>query len=232
MQVKKYPNVDLDRYHNFFVEIGLVLALGICFFAFELKTPVKEVKTLGGVTVQEIETEIIPITRQEPVRAPEPPPPPRVVEVLNIVANDVEVEKDLEIEDTEADAATAIEVTPIATTVKREEEKEEKEEPIFYIVEEMPEFPGGEMALRKYIAASIKYPVIAQENGIQGKVYVNFVVDKEGRVTNAKVIRSVDPALDKEALRVVNSLPRWKPGKQQGDPVRVAFSVPISFVLQ
>ena len=88
------------------------------------------------------------------------------------------------------------------------------------------------MALRKYIAASIKYPVIAQENGVQGKVYVNFVVDKEGRVTNARVIRSVDPSLDKEALRVVNSLPRWKPGKQQGAPVRVAFSVPISFVLQ
>lgn len=232
MEVKKYPRVDLDRYHNFFVEVGLILALGICFIAFEWKTPVKEVENLGGVTVQEIETEIIPITRQEQVRPPEPPPPPKVVEVLNIVANDVEVENELEIESTEADEATVIEVTPIVTAVEHEVEKEEKEEPIFYIVEQMPQFPGGDIALRKFIADAIKYPVIAQENGVQGKVYVNFVVGKDGQVTDAKVIRSVDPSLDKEALRVVNSLPRWKPGLQRGEPVRVSFSVPISFVLQ
>ncbi|WP_163715978.1 energy transducer TonB [Mangrovibacterium lignilyticum] len=232
MEVKKYPRVDLERYHNFFVEIGLILALGICFIAFEWKSPVKEVRDLGGVAVQEIETEIIPITRQEQVRPPEPPPPPKVVEVLNIVSNDVEIDKELEIEDTEADEATVVEVSPIVTTVEHAVEEEEKEDPIFYIVENMPEFPGGQLALRKFIADAIKYPVIAQENGIQGKVYVNFVVGKDGQVTNARVIRSVDPALDKEALRVVNSLPRWKPGMQQGEPVRVAFSVPISFVLQ
>ncbi|WP_372774994.1 energy transducer TonB [Mangrovibacterium sp.] len=232
MEVRKYPQVDLERYHNFFIEIGLILALGICFIAFEWKTPVKETQNLGGVVVQDIETEIIPITRQEQVKPPEPPPPPKVVEVLNIVSNDVNIERELEIQDTEADAQTVVEVTPIASAVKPEAEKEVEEEPIFYIVEQMPEFPGGEMALRRYIADAIKYPVIAQENGIQGKVYVNFIVGKDGRVTNAKVIRSVDPALDKEALRVVNSLPQWKPGLQQGDPVRVSFSVPISFVLQ
>jgi len=232
MEVKKNPRVDLERYHNFFVEVGLVLALAICFVAFQLKSPVKKAERLGGVSVQEVETEIIPITRQELDRPPEPPPPPRVVEILNIVSNDVDVEDELEIQDTEADDQTVIEVTPIATNMEREVEKEEKEDPIFYIVEEMPEFPGGEMALRKFIADAIRYPVIAQENGVQGKVYVNFVVGKDGRVTDARVIRSVDPALDKEALRVINSLPRWKPGIQRGDPVRVSFSVPISFVLQ
>ena len=232
MEVKKSPQVDLERYHNLFVEVGLILALGICFVLFEWKTPVKGVQDLGGVVVQEIESEIIPITRQEQIKPPEPPPPPRVVEVLNIVSNDVEVENELKIDDTEADDRTVIDVSPILTNMERSDEKEEKEEPIFYIVEQMPEFPGGEIALRKFIANAIKYPVIAQENGVSGKVYVNFVVGKDGQVTNAKVIRSVDSSLDKEALRVVNSLPRWKPGLQRGEPVRVSFSVPISFVLQ
>ena len=96
----------------------------------------------------------------------------------------------------------------------------------------MPEFPGGELALRKYIANAIKYPVIAQENGIQGKVYVTFVVGKDGSIGNAQVARGVDPSLDKEALRVVNSLPKWKPGKQRGKAVRVSYNLPVKFTLQ
>jgi protein TonB len=100
------------------------------------------------------------------------------------------------------------------------------------VVEEMPEFPGGVTALRKYLAESVKYPVIAQENGIQGKVYVNFVVNKDGSVSNAKIARGVDPSLDQEALRVVSTLPKWKPGKQRGQPVRVSYTVPINFQLQ
>jgi len=102
----------------------------------------------------------------------------------------------------------------------------------YQIVEIMPEFPGGEMALRKFIATSVKYPIEAQENGIQGKVYITFVVNKEGKVTDAKVVRGVDPSLDKEALRVVNNLPIWKPGKQDGNKVNVNYTVPISFVLK
>lgn len=106
------------------------------------------------------------------------------------------------------------------------------EEQIFFIVEEMPEYPGGDLALRKYIANSIKYPVIAQENGIQGKVYVTFVVSKDGSVANTKIARGVDPILDKEAMRVVNGLPRWKPGYQKGEAVNVSYTVPINFSLQ
>jgi len=230
MEVKKYPSVDLNRYHNLFIEIGLIIALGICYTAFEWNTTIKETGPLGQLAVQETESEIIPVTRQEQVRPPELPPPPKVVEILNIVSDDVELDKELEIEGTEADDRTAIEVVPVTLQVEKESEKEES--PIFYIVEEMPQFPGGEMALRKFIANAIKYPVIAQENGIQGKVYVSFVVGKDGSVSDARVIRGIDPSLDKEALRVVNSLPTWKPGKQRGEPVRVSFSVPISFVLQ
>lgn len=106
------------------------------------------------------------------------------------------------------------------------------DEQIFFIVEEMPEFPGGEQALRKFIANNIEYPVSAQENGIQGKVYVTFVVDKNGEVANARIARGVDPSLDQEALRVVNSLPKWIPGKQRGQNVNVSYTVPINFALQ
>ncbi len=105
-------------------------------------------------------------------------------------------------------------------------------EEVFYIVEDMPEFPGGEMAFREYIANTVKYPVVAQEKGIQGKVYVSFVVTKDGGVADAKIARGVAPSLDQEALRVVNNLPKWQPGKQRGKAVNVSYTIPINFVLQ
>ena len=228
MESKKSPKADLENKRNVFLMLGLVIALGVVLVAFEWTTKPKAAESLGQIEMQEVEEEIIPITRQE-VKPPPPPPPPKVVEVLNIVDDDVEIEEELEIEDTEADEETIIDVAPIIET---EAEEEEEEAQVFFIVEEMPEFPGGELALRKYIANSIKYPVIAQENGIQGKVYVTFVVDRDGSVSNAHVARGIDPSLDKEALRVVNSLPKWKPGKQRGKPVRVSYTVPINFVLQ
>ncbi len=234
MEIKKNPNVDLDRYHNVFIEIGLILALGICFLAFQWKTEIKEPVDIGSVVPTEIETEIIPIVREEQIQVSEPPPMPVVADVLNIVADDVEIEEELIIEDTEADESTIIEIAPIVIdeSIQVEEEEESTDTKIFYVVEEMPEFPGGELALRKFLAEAVQYPFVAQENGIEGKVYVTFVVDKDGSVSNAQVMRSVHPALDAEALRVVNSLPKWKPGKQGGEFVRVSFSVPINFVLK
>ncbi len=106
------------------------------------------------------------------------------------------------------------------------------DEQVFFIVEEMPEFPGGEKALRSYIGKAVKYPAVAQENGIQGKVYVSFVVSKDGSVANATIARGVDPSLDAEALRVVNGLPKWEPGKQKGKAVNVSYTIPINFALQ
>lgn len=228
MELKKSPKADLENKRSTFVQIGLVISLGLCLLAFEWTNKVEKAASLGTVATQEVEDEIIPITRQEEVKPPPPPPPPKVVEVLNIVDNETDIEDELDIQDTEADDKTVIDVAPI---IKQEEEKAEESQ-VFFIVEDMPEFPGGELALRKFIANAIKYPVIAQENGIQGKVYVNFVVDKDGSITNAKIARGVDPSLDKEALRVVNSLPKWKPGMQRGKPVKVSYTVPISFVLQ
>jgi protein TonB len=227
MEPKKSPKADLESKRNIFVQIGLVVSLGLCLLAFEWTSRVEQASSLGSVAEQEVEDEIIPITRQEEVKPPPPPPPPKVVEVLNIVEDDVEIEDELEIQDTEADDETVIDVAPVI-----QEEEEVDEGQVFFIVEDMPEFPGGELALRKFIANAVKYPVIAQENGIQGKVYVNFVVDKDGSIINARIARGVDASLDKEALRVVNSLPKWKPGKQRGKPVRVSYTVPINFVLQ
>lgn len=229
MEPKKTPKADLENKRNTFLLLGLVVALGVVLVAFEWTTNPSKVGDLGQIQTQEVEEEIIPITREQEVKPPPPPPPPKVVEVLNIVDDDVEIEDELEIEDTEADDETVIDVAPV---IVAEEEEEEEESQVFFIVEDMPEFPGGELALRKYIANAIKYPVIAQENGIQGKVYVQFVVDKDGGISDARIARGVDPSLDKEALRVVNSLPKWKPGKQRGKPVRVSYTVPINFVLQ
>ena len=111
-------------------------------------------------------------------------------------------------------------------------EEEPEEQTIFEVVENMPDFPGGQAALMQYLAKNIKYPTIAQENGTQGRVIVQFVVNKDGSIVDAKVVRSVDPYLDKEALRVINTMPKWKPGMQRGKPVRVKFTVPVMFRLQ
>lgn len=229
MEVKKSPKADLESKRNVYFMVGLVLSLGLMLLAFEWTAKPTKADSLGTMNATEVEEEIIPITREQEIKPPPPPPPPKVVEVLNIVDDKAIIDDDLMIEDSEADDQTIINVAPV---IAAKEEEEEEEAQVFFIVEDMPEFPGGEMALRTYIANAIKYPVIAQENGIQGKVYVTFVVGKDGSVTNATIARGVDPSIDKEALRVINSLPKWKPGKQRGKPVNVSYTVPINFQLQ
>ena len=229
MELKKSPKVDLESKRNVYLMIGLVVSLGLVLLAFEWTAKPTKADSLGSINALDVEEEIIPITREQEIKPPPPPPPPKVVEVLNIVDDKAEIDDELQIEDSEADDNTLINVAPV---IAAKEEEEEEEAQVFFIVEDMPEFPGGEMALRTYIANAIKYPVIAQENGIQGKVYVTFVVGKDGSVSNASIARGVDPSIDKEALRVINSLPKWKPGKQRGKPVNVSYTVPINFQLQ
>ena len=228
MELKKSPKADLESKRSMFVQIGLVVSLAICLYGFESTNKVEQVGNLGSMQGQTVEEEIIPVTRQDEVKPPPPPPPPKVVDMLVIVDDNTDIKDELQIEDSEVDDKTAI--TAVMQVSNAKEEKEE-EAPVFFIVEEMPEFPGGDAALRAYIASSVKYPQIAQENGIQGKVYVNFVVGKDGGISNVKIARGVDPSLDKEAIRVVTNLPKWKPGKQGGKPVRVSYTVPINFVL-
>jgi protein TonB len=225
MELKKNPKVDLRKYSGIFLEVGFVLSLGIMLLAFNITQRDKMAGDLGELENVVAEEEIIPITRQQEITPPPPPEPPKATEVLNIVEDDVEIEDELEIEDTEADASTAVQIVEI------EEEAEEEEAQVFFIVENMPEFPGGDLELRKYINQNVQYPEIAKENGIQGRVFVQFVVNQKGEIEQVKVVRGVDPSLDKEAIRVIQSLPKWKPGSQRGKPVRVSFTVPINYQL-
>lgn len=228
MEQKKTPKADLENKRNTFLLLGLVISLGLILVAFEWSTKPSETFSLGDLEMQEVEEEIIPITRAEEVKPPPPPPPPKVIEVLNIVDDDVIIEDELEIEDSEADETTMIDIAPI---VQADEEIVEEEE-IFLVVEEMPEFPGGNRALYSFINNTVRYPVIAQENGVQGKVYLRFVVDVDGTAKEAQVLRGVDPSLDTEALRVIGKLPDFKPGKQRGRPVKVYYQAVINFRLQ
>lgn len=227
MEIKKSPKADLENKKAVFVQIGLVAALAFVLAAFEWTSQDVTLNDMQIVEDVAAEEEIIPITRQEEVKPPPPPPPPKMSDVLNIVEDDVELDDELELQDTEADENTTYDYQQEVAVVEEEEETQE----VFFIVEEMPTFPGGDDALRKFIAQSVKYPVIAQENGIQGRVFVSFVVNSKGEVTNVKVARPFDPNLDKEAVRVVQSMPKWAPGKQRGKPVKVSYTVPINFVL-
>jgi protein TonB len=222
MEVRKTPKADLENKKGYFFEIGMILALLVVFGAFSLKSYDKQ--TVNQLQIA-ADDEIIPITEQK-VKPP-PPPPPRQVTQIKIVEDDVEVEDDLDI-DVEADDATEFEeyVPP------EEDEEEVEEQQIFQVVENMPEFPGGRAALMKYLASNIKYPPYAKEAGIQGRVFINFVVETNGNITNVKVLRGIGGGCDEEAIRVVKSMPKWSPGMQRGKPVRVSFNLPVKFTLQ
>jgi protein TonB len=231
MELKKSPTPALERRQFIFLEIGLILSLAICYIAFEWKSEELSTSSLGELTSQDIfEEEIINTQQETPPEQPEPeqPEPEAVIEEL-IVVDDDKVVENLNI-DTEADEKTKTNINIVQTTFNVE--TEEEVEPIsFAVVEEKPTFPGGEAELLKFIAENTKYPEIAKENGIQGRVFVQFVIDKNGNVTNVTIARGVDPYLDAEAIRVVKMLPKWTPGKQRGKPVPVTFVVPINFKL-
>jgi protein TonB len=221
---KKSPKADLERRKMLFTEIGLVLALAFVLLAFEWKSYEKQEIALMNLAVDNTEEEMVEITQQE--KPPPPPKPPQQTTIIEIVEDDVEIEDEIEI-DVEADQETEVE-----EYIPMEEPEEEAEEAqIFTVVEAMPSFPGGDAARIKYLNANIKYPTIARESGIQGRVFVTFVVEKDGRVTDVKVLRGIGGGCDEEAVRVIKNMPKWVPGKQRGKSVRVQFNMPILFKL-
>jgi protein TonB len=227
METKKTKKADLENKRGIFLQIGLIVVLGLTLAAFEWSSRPNMENTLGELADVDLEEEIIPITRQQEVKPPPPPPPPKVTEVLNIVKDDVQIDDELIVDDAEADQNMQIDI------VEFQEEEEVADEEVFFIVEDMPSFQGkGQEGFREWIAQNLRYPEIAAENGISGKVYVQFAVNSKGQVVDAVVVRGVDPALDKEAIRVVMSSPKWTPGRQRGKPVKVQFTFPINFVLQ
>ena len=227
MEIKKSPSANLENKKSTWLLVGYVIVLAVMFVAFEWTKRDIKIDTSQAVTDLVFEEEIIPITEQPEQVAPPPPEAPAIAETLTIVEDDADVEETTIASSEETGEKVEIKYTPVAV-----EEEVEEEQQIFEVVEEAPEVPGGMGALMKFLGSNIKYPTIAQENGVQGRVIVQFVVNKDGSIVDAKVMRSVDPYLDKEALRVVSSMPKWKPGKQRGKAVRCRYTVPVMFRLQ
>jgi len=227
MEQKKTPKADLENKRFIFTEIGLVIGLALMLVAFEWKSYEKTTVEVTSRQVENVSEDIIPITEQK-VKPPPPAPVKQVVKI-NIVEDNVTVDDDINI-DAEADQNT--EVQEYVAPVKTEEEESAEEAQIFMVVESMPEYPGGEAALYAYLAENIKYPQMAKESGIQGRVFVTFVVERDGRVTDVRVLRGIGGGCDEEAIRVVEGMPKWSPGKQRGKAVRVQYNLPVKFTLQ
>ena len=228
MEIKKTPKADLENKKSTWLLVGYVIVLAFMFIAFEWAKRDIKIDTSQAITDLVFEEEIIPITEQPEQVAPPPPEAPSIAETLTIVDDDADVEETTIATSEETNQAVEIKYVPVAV-----EEEEPEEQTIFEVVEQMPEFPNGGMAgLMQYLSKNIKYPTIAQENGTQGRVTVQFVVNRDGSIVDAKVLRGVDPYLDKEAIRVISSMPKWKPGMQRGKAVRVKYTVPVMFRLQ
>ena len=227
-EVKKSPKANIEALKLTSILMGMVVGVALLFFAFEWSSETKKLDE--SVIVQDVlAEEEIEITRRDPTPPPPPPPPaPETPEIIQVVEEKVETRIEINTEDDASKRQLDTYVPPPPPKPKVEEVTEE----IFVVVEEQPEFPGGNTAMMKFLSDNIKYPVIAQENGIQGRVITNFVVERDGSITDVQVVRGVDPSLDKEAIRVIQSMPKWKAGKQRGSAVRVRFTLPVVFRLQ
>lgn len=238
MEVKKSKKADLEGGKSTGLLIGYIVALATMFACFEYTTrEYKETDVVYATVPYVSEEEIIPIT--QPIIFQAAPPPaaeaPKVPEILEIVDNETELVEE-EIESTEATTEAITGPTgpvgPVMVGPPGPVQEGNDEGTIFEVVEVNPSFPGGDEALMEYLKKNLKYPSIAQDNGIQGRVIVQFVVNKDGSIVEPQVIRSVDPSLDKEAIRVVSAMPKWTPGRQRGKPVRVRFTLPVTFRLR
>jgi len=239
MQIKKSEKASLEGDKLIYALMGFVFVLSLCYVALEwTKSEVTKYEQADQDFLVEEEMDIQQTT-QDMTPPPPPPPAPEVVqevEVLNVVEDDVKTES---IEFSAEDNNTTVEIVEVQQEVKEEvkveedKREEENENVVFKVVETMPSFPGGDAALMKFISDNVRYPAIAQENGIQGRAICQFTVEKDGSITDIQIVRSAgDETLDKEAKRVIKSMPKWSPGKQRGKAVRVSYTIPINFRLQ
>ena len=233
MQLKKNPKVDLESKKTLFLLIGITLSLSIVLVAFEWTSTNFSVASLGILADGGMEEEIENSLQNEEIEVPpeqqqEEIQEEQIIEEL-IIVDDTKVLEAIKI-DTEASETTKTSTKPVVQAIVVEEEHIE---PIqFAVVEEKPSFPDGDLGITKFITQNTVYPPMAKELGIQGRVYVQFVIDKNGKVTQVKIARGVDPLLDAEALRVVSKMPDWTPGKQRGKAVPVTNVLPISFSIK
>ncbi len=224
MEVKKTERASLEKNKSVYTLLGMILTLSLVWFAFEYKTyDTAAAEIMRNVTLDDEEDVILQTERITP---PPPPPPPQQTTVIEIVEDDIEVEDDLDI-DIETDDDDVIE----EQVVEEEDENAGQEEEIFVFVEDQPEYPGGDEARLKYLGKAIVYPEMAKESSIQGTVYVTFVVEKNGKISNVKVLRGIGGGCDEAAVNAIKGMPSWKPGKQRGRAVRAQFNMPVKFIL-
>ncbi len=229
MEIKKSEKANLENKKLLFVEIGLVISLLITYLAFEWTQKETKVSVLEDTTEVVLEEEIIPITQETPPPPPSAPKMPVLSDQIDIVDDEIELEDDMFM-NLEDDSSLGVEIMDY---VEVEEEVVEEEAIPFQLVEEKPSFQGGDAnQFSKWVNQRLVYPEIAKENGVQGRVTLQFTVEKDGTVTKVKVLRGVDPSLYKEAVRVVSSSPKWKPGKQRDRAVPVTYTFPVIFQLR
>lgn len=226
MEIKKSPKADLQNKRGLLLEIGLVISLGLVILAFWYTPKERTIEKLDQ-EVMVVAQEVPEVTRQDQ----KPPEPPKKVEVkviadlLEVVTNDTKITT--EVSFTEFD-----ENTEVIQQVEVVEEEIQDDQP-FLVAETMPSFQGGDLnTFRNWVQQNVRFPQIALENGIQGRVVVTFVIEKDGRLTNIEVLQTPDRSLSDEAIRVLSKSPKWSPGKQRNQPVRVKYTLPVDFRVQ
>ncbi|MBO6117442.1 MAG: energy transducer TonB [Bacteroidales bacterium] len=229
MEAKKSEKANLENKKGLFLELGLIVALAIVLFAFEMKSYDKQESSIA-MTEASMEVEEMVIQTQQD----EPEPPKQEVELsqteFEIVENDVEIKDEFKLENFDNITDGSLNVNTVE--IKQEVVEDDEEREIFQVVEQTAMFPGGLQELNKYLAQNIKYPQQARETGTQGKVFLTFVVEKDGSITDIKVLRDIGSGCGEEAIRVVKSMPKWTPAKQRGKTVRQQFNLPVNFTLQ
>lgn len=229
MEIKKSEKANLENKKLLFVEIGLVISLLITFIAFNWTSKETKVSTLEAETEIVAEEEVIPITQETPPPPPSAPQIPVLSDQIDIVDDEIQVDDDMFM-GLEDDANLGVEIIDY---VEVEPEEVVEEAIPFMLVEEKPSFNGGDAnQFSAWVNKRLVYPEIAKENGVQGRVTLQFTIEKDGSLTKIKVLRGVDPSLDKEAVRVVSSSPKWKPGKQRDRAVPVTYTFPVIFQLR
>lgn len=229
MEIKKSEKANLESKKLLFVEIGLIISLAITYVAFEWTSKETKVSMLDDTNEIVLEEEIIPITQETPPPPPAAPKIPVLSDQIDIVDDEIELEDDMFM-NLEDDSSLGVEIMDY---IEVEEEVVEEEAIPFQMVEKRPSFQGGDAnTFSKWVNQRLVYPEIAKENGVQGRVTLQFTIEKDGTLTKVKVLRGVDPSLDKEAVRVVSSSPKWTPGKQRDRSVPVTYTFPVIFQLR
>ncbi len=227
MELKKSPKADLQNKRGLLLEIGLIVALALVIWAFAW-TPKEVVVEKVDLNKAPVEQEMVEITRQEEQKPQQPPKKAEITvitDMLEVVKNDTKITTEFNFADFDEDVEIVQQVAV--------EEEVIDEEPPFLVAETMPSFQGGDLnAFRNWVQSKVRYPAIAQENGISGRVVLTFVIEKDGRLTNIQVLQTPDRSLSEEAVRVLQQSPKWSPGKQRNQPVRVKYTLPVDFRIQ